>query len=393
MGRRLLARCSTRRRIAPRMHAGKLFYCAFTSGLESGCGAEGNRHQGLRAWQAGLHRGGHARQDCGAELLGARVEAFFGGESIGRQSFWACCFAWRRAGKLVPAIPRSQRRRAYSCWPLLAARAVLASAACQRATEHSSVQGRRAGGLRVPQVAVVMLMLGDGSSLCNWAIGTFGGSIGRARSRSRRRPRPHCLRSVRAARCAPPFQPPRRHHHGALLPAARCPPWRSHACTTVCCMPCHGPPHTRPPALLPAQTMAEDRGRGGFGRGFGDRGRGDRGRGDRGRGDRGRGRGRGRKDEEEKWVPCTKLGRLVQQVRWGHGGGRMHAWRWQAHAGCMRACRHAWAHAATRAARCCRLPCMRGAWLRGWRRRGPASASPRPTTSPTSRRPARAGQD
>jgi hypothetical protein len=43
------------------------------------------------------------------------------------------------------------------------------------------------------------------------------------------------------------------------------------------------------------------------------------GRGDRGdRGDRGRGRGprrpRGRKDEDEKWVPCTKLGRLVQQV-------------------------------------------------------------------------------
>ncbi|GBF93682.1 40S ribosomal protein S2 [Raphidocelis subcapitata] len=57
-----------------------------------------------------------------------------------------------------------------------------------------------------------------------------------------------------------------------------------------------------------------DRGgeRGGFGRGFG--GRGDRGRGDRGRGDRGRGRGRGRgKPDEEKWVPCTKLGRLVQQ--------------------------------------------------------------------------------
>ena len=58
--------------------------------------------------------------------------------------------------------------------------------------------------------------------------------------------------------------------------------------------------------------------RGGFDRGFG--GRGDRGRGDRGdRGDRGPGRGRGRprgrKDEEEKWVPCTKLGRLVQQVR------------------------------------------------------------------------------
>ena len=46
--------------------------------------------------------------------------------------------------------------------------------------------------------------------------------------------------------------------------------------------------------------------RGGFDRGFGGRGR-----------DRGRGRGRprgGRKDDEEKWVPCTKLGRLVQQV-------------------------------------------------------------------------------
>lgn len=48
--------------------------------------------------------------------------------------------------------------------------------------------------------------------------------------------------------------------------------------------------------------------RGGFGRGFGGRGRG------RG-GERGRGRGRGRRDEgEEKWVPVTKLGRLVQQV-------------------------------------------------------------------------------
>lgn len=47
--------------------------------------------------------------------------------------------------------------------------------------------------------------------------------------------------------------------------------------------------------------------RGGFDRGFGGRGRGDRGRG------RGRPRG-GRKEEEEKWVPCTKLGRLVQQV-------------------------------------------------------------------------------
>lgn len=48
--------------------------------------------------------------------------------------------------------------------------------------------------------------------------------------------------------------------------------------------------------------------RGGFGRGFGGRGRG------RG-GERGRGRGRGRRDDgEEKWVPVTKLGRLVQQV-------------------------------------------------------------------------------
>jgi len=58
--------------------------------------------------------------------------------------------------------------------------------------------------------------------------------------------------------------------------------------------------------------------RGGFGGGFGDRGRGDRGgdrgRGDRGRGDRGRGRGRRgpKKDDEEKWTPVTKLGRLVQ---------------------------------------------------------------------------------
>lgn len=42
----------------------------------------------------------------------------------------------------------------------------------------------------------------------------------------------------------------------------------------------------------------EGRGRGGFGRGFGGRGRGGR---------------RGRRDDgEEKWVPCTKLGRLVQ---------------------------------------------------------------------------------
>lgn len=51
--------------------------------------------------------------------------------------------------------------------------------------------------------------------------------------------------------------------------------------------------------------------------GMGDRGGFDRGFGGRGRGDRGRGRGRprgNRKEEEEKWVPCTKLGRLVQQV-------------------------------------------------------------------------------
>ncbi|KAK9689503.1 hypothetical protein RND81_09G063500 [Saponaria officinalis] len=54
--------------------------------------------------------------------------------------------------------------------------------------------------------------------------------------------------------------------------------------------------------------MAERGGeRGGFGRGFGGGDRGGRG------GDRGRGRRRGpRKDEEEKWVPVTKLGRLVR---------------------------------------------------------------------------------
>lgn len=52
--------------------------------------------------------------------------------------------------------------------------------------------------------------------------------------------------------------------------------------------------------------------RGGFGRGFGRGGdRGDRG-GDRRGG--GRRRPRGRKDDEEKWIPVTKLGRLVQQV-------------------------------------------------------------------------------
>ncbi|KAL2928083.1 40S ribosomal protein S2-4 [Bienertia sinuspersici] len=47
----------------------------------------------------------------------------------------------------------------------------------------------------------------------------------------------------------------------------------------------------------------------GFGRGFGDRG-------DRGWGDRGRGRRRtGRREEEEKWVPVSKLGRLVKDKR------------------------------------------------------------------------------
>ncbi|XP_062166217.1 small ribosomal subunit protein uS5w-like [Alnus glutinosa] len=53
--------------------------------------------------------------------------------------------------------------------------------------------------------------------------------------------------------------------------------------------------------------MAERGGgeRGGFGRGFG----GGRSRGDRGRG----GRRRPRREEEEKWVPVTKLGRLVKE--------------------------------------------------------------------------------
>ncbi|KAF2921891.1 small ribosomal subunit protein uS5x [Oryza sativa Japonica Group] len=46
--------------------------------------------------------------------------------------------------------------------------------------------------------------------------------------------------------------------------------------------------------------------RGGFGRGFGRGGRGDRGRG-------GRGGRRGPRQEEEKWVPVTKLGRLVKE--------------------------------------------------------------------------------
>ncbi|KAG5144501.1 hypothetical protein JHK84_030044 [Glycine max] len=58
-----------------------------------------------------------------------------------------------------------------------------------------------------------------------------------------------------------------------------------------------------------AERGGGDRGgdRGGFGRGFGGRGRG---------GDRGRGRRRGpRREEEEKWVPVTKLGRLVKEGR------------------------------------------------------------------------------
>ncbi|KAH9617718.1 hypothetical protein KSS87_017407 [Heliosperma pusillum] len=60
--------------------------------------------------------------------------------------------------------------------------------------------------------------------------------------------------------------------------------------------------------------MAERGGeRGGFNRGFGDRGGRGGDRGGRG-GDRGRGRRRGpRRDEEEKWVPVTKLGRLVRE--------------------------------------------------------------------------------
>jgi hypothetical protein len=70
----------------------------------------------------------------------------------------------------------------------------------------------------------------------------------------------------------------------------------------------------QPPVL---STMADRGGdRGGFSRGFG-RGRGEGGRGgDRGRGDRGRGPRRApKKDEDQPWVPTTKLGRLVQQAR------------------------------------------------------------------------------
>jgi len=54
-----------------------------------------------------------------------------------------------------------------------------------------------------------------------------------------------------------------------------------------------------------------DRGgdRGGFGRGGG------RGRGRGGRGGRGRGRGRGQSTESKEWVPVTKLGRLVKDLK------------------------------------------------------------------------------
>jgi len=74
-----------------------------------------------------------------------------------------------------------------------------------------------------------------------------------------------------------------------------------------------------------------DRGgdRGGFSRGFGrGRGEGDRGRGDRGRGDRGRGPRRApKKDEDQPWVPTTKLGRLVQQVRRDQRAARLRCYR------------------------------------------------------------------
>jgi hypothetical protein len=78
-------------------------------------------------------------------------------------------------------------------------------------------------------------------------------------------------------------------------------------------------PDRRQPALLKPllRSSMADRGgdRGGFSRGFG-RGRGEGGRGDRGRGDRGRGPRRApKKDEDQPWVPTTKLGRLVQQAR------------------------------------------------------------------------------
>merc|ERR1712172_224882 len=54
--------------------------------------------------------------------------------------------------------------------------------------------------------------------------------------------------------------------------------------------------------------------RGGFRGGFGDRGRGGRGRGDRGGRGRGRGRG-GAKEGDKEWMPVTKLGRLVKDLK------------------------------------------------------------------------------
>ena len=85
--------------------------------------------------------------------------------------------------------------------------------------------------------------------------------------------------------------------------------------------------------------MAEESSdRGGFSRGFGRGGdRGGRG-GDRGgrggdRGGRGRGGGRGGrggrggKDEKDVWTPCTKLGRLVQAVRFCFYIYRETSWR------------------------------------------------------------------
>merc|ERR1719281_2349332 len=44
--------------------------------------------------------------------------------------------------------------------------------------------------------------------------------------------------------------------------------------------------------------------------GFGSKGKGGRGKGGKGKGGKGKG-GKGKKEEEE-WVPCTKLGRLVK---------------------------------------------------------------------------------
>mmetsp|Transcript_20632 Transcript_20632/g.51991 ORF Transcript_20632/g.51991 Transcript_20632/m.51991 type:complete len:113 (+) Transcript_20632:201-539(+) len=91
-----------------------------------------------------------------------------------------------------------------------------------------------------------------------------------------------------------------------------------------------------------------ERGRGGFGRGFGGRGRGDRGR--------GRGRGRGQK-EEEKWVPCTKLGRLVQQVRGGAVPALPHSPSHRKQP-CLRIARHGRAQAAAEACLLQRRGCV-----------------------------------